>query len=283
VRGFVFEGGAVVEGELTAIGHVGDASRPARQIWTTTDGLVWAEIKQVDPMRFGFPGGYRDVAKGSAGWIAQAYEIIEAESGLGHVFFSPDRRTWREVTLPSYAITTIASDGPAFAYVGVVIANTKQPTMSWTSMDGETWTSHPFPELPQYDSVMAIAGAGGGFAVTGQHFVTDTEASQPLGWWSSDGTSWEPASFAGLPGPAGEAAPREIVESPVGLIATGNGDPLRNALWTSEDGKAWTQVAPLPDEGADDLAFNQWPDGRVLLFTRSRHDEPVVWLGTSGP
>lgn len=282
VRGFVFEGGAVVDDELTAIGHVGDASRPARQIWTTTDGLAWTKIKQVEPMRFGFPGGLHDLAKGTSGWMAQAYEIIDPETSQQHVFFSPDRRSWRELALPSHTITTIGSNGADFAYIGVVIATTEQPTMAWTSSDGETWTSHPFPGLPQYDSAMAIAGIGGGFAVTGQHFVIETEASQPLGWWSSDGTSWDPASFAGLSGPAGEAAPREIVESPVGLIATGNGDPLANALWTTDDGQAWTQVAPLPDEGADDVAFNRWPDGRVVLFTRSRHEEPVVWLGTAG-
>jgi hypothetical protein len=279
--GFAIDGGAVVDGELTLLGHTGHEKRPARQVWTTTDGLAWSEIDQGEAMRFGQPGGYSALVRSTAGWIAQAYEIIDAENAEDHVFVSADRRAWREVTLPGSMITTIASNGSTFAYVGVEVASTPQSTLTWTSADGETWISRPFPELPDDDGVTAIAGAGTGFAVTGQHFVRETEASQPLGWWSSDGSAWEPSSFAGLEGPAGEAAPRAMWVSPAGLVAHGNGDPLRNALWTSADGRQWTQVTPLPDEAVEGVVFSAWPDGRVLLFGRVEDGEPAVWLGTA--
>ncbi|HYO41901.1 MAG TPA: hypothetical protein VES19_01775 [Candidatus Limnocylindrales bacterium] len=270
-KGFVLEIGTVLDDELTVIGHTGSSKSPKRAIWTTTDGLAWSQIEQAAPMRFGV-GGFQSLSRASAGWLAEGFEIVDPENLAFHTYVSVDRSTWEKVTLPWVYGIPIASNGSTWAAFSGRAAG--QDTAR-TSADGRTWASHPFPALETYDGVTAIAGTSAGFAAVGQHFVVETEASQPLGWTSADGTAWTPGTFRVIEGPAGEAAPRRIEVSAEGLVAYGNGDGPDMVAWVSADGAAWTQLAPLPVGSVSAVAL--WDD-RVLVAGSAGENPPGLWV-----
>lgn len=277
--GFLVEHGTVVDGELTIIGNVGPVENPRRQVWTTRDGREWRQLDGVDGLRFG-PGQVQALVHADAGWLADGVERVDAENQRSHVLLSNDRITWTELGGPEIHVD-FASDGHRIV---APIFNVSYPAPSpnqvvWSD-DATTWTEVTVGMLEQHEGGGPIGATPRGFALGGQRFKVEDESSHAIGWWSADGETWQESTFEVLDGPAGEAAPREITGTDDGLIARGNGDPLENAIWISDDGRAWQQVTPLPPGYVS--AFARDGDA-VLLAIQPGSGDGVLWRGTATP
>jgi hypothetical protein len=275
---FLVEHGTVVDGELTLIGNIGPVEDPRRQVWTTRDGSEWTQLDGVDGLRFG-PGQVQALVHADAGWLANGIERVDAENQRSHVLLSDDRLTWTELAGPEIHVD-FASDGHRIV-APTSYASEPVPTpnrVAWSD-DARTWTEVTVAMLEQWESGGVIGATPLGFALGGQHFKVEDESSHAIGWWSTDGETWQESTFEVLDGPAGEAAPREMIGTDDGLIAEGNGDPLAYAIWISHDGRVWKQVAPLPGHVS---AFARAGDA-ILLATERGSGTGVLWRGTSRP
>jgi hypothetical protein len=277
--GFLVEHGTVVDGELTIIGNIGPVEDPRRQVWTTGDGRKWTRLDGVDGLAFG-PGHVQALVHSDVGWLADGVEVADPETQRRHVLQSPDRITWTEVGGP-VTDRGFASDGHRIVAPGIGLSDTFPfaHTVAWSD-DARSWTGATVAMLGQFESGDVIGATPRGFALGGQRFKVGDESSHPIGWWSTDGETWQESTFDVLDGPAGEAAPREINGTDDGLIARGNGDPLQNAIWISDDGRAWQQVTPLPPGYVS--AFARDGDA-VLLAIQPASGDGVLWRGTATP
>ena len=277
--GFLAEHGTVVDGELTVIGNIGPAQDPERQVWTTTDGRRWTRLEGVDGLAFG-AGRVQALVTSDAGWLAAGVEFVNPELHRTHVLQSPDRIVWKEIGGPVSDLD-FASDGHRTVAPGVSESD-RFPfphTVAWSD-DARTWTEAIVAVLGRFESGGVIGASSGGFAMAGQRFKPEDESSHAIGWWSTDGATWQPSTFQVLNGPAGEAAPREMIGTDDGLIARGNGDPLANAIWISDVGRTWQQVAPLPP--GEITAFARDGDA-ILIATQPGSGPGVLWRGTAMP
>jgi hypothetical protein len=273
------EHGTVVDGELTLVGNIGPVEDPRRQVWTTRDGREWTQLDGVDGLRFG-PGEVQALVLSDAGWLARGVERVDAEHQRSHVLLSDDRITWTELGGPEIHVD-FASDGHRIvAPIFDVSESPPTPNRVVWSDDATTWTEVTAGMLEQDESGDVIGATPRGFALGGQRFKREDESSHAIGWWSADGETWQASTFEVLDGPAGEAAPREIIGTDDGLIARGNGDPLESAIWISDDGRVWQQVTPLPPGYVS--AFARDSDV-VLLAIQPGSGDGVLWRGTATP
>jgi hypothetical protein len=242
-QGFAYEQGIVRADVLTIIGKVGPKSDPRRQIWTTNDGRSWSRVKGTSGLDFG-PGWISDITRAASGWLVLGEQRLDAENARAHLLFSVDGRVWTELVGQA---GQPASDGRRFAMLDDCCSQDPRTLRVRLSDDGRHWSTVQGGDLAKWEGAEAIVANATGFAIGGQRFEPTDESSHPIGWASTDGQSWTPSRFDDLPGPDGEAAPTTMLASTDGFIAHGNGDPLVDAVWLSDDGLTWTQVTPLPD------------------------------------
>ncbi len=284
--GFAVEQGLLRDGRLTVIGRVGPAADPRRQIWVTRDGLVWTQVEGTTGLDFG-AGATDDLVHGDAGWLALGREWLDPESATQHVLFSSDGRTWIEIDGPPGGLDGLVSDGRQFTSIApfaqdAPLGGMPHPLEALVSDDGRHWVRVGVGGLARGEGASALAATGSAFAIGGRRFEPKDESSHPIGWASVDGVSWTPSEFRDMAGPAGEAAPIAILASDDGFIAHGNGDPLADALWLSDDGSVWTQVTPLPVLGQVDAFARAGRD--VIVAGLSSSDGSVeIWRGTQLP
>ena len=277
-RGFVAEHGVVLDGVLTMVGHVGTEGDPNRQIWTTEDGRAWHRVKGATGLDFG-AGAVRALVHADAGWLAQGIEWLDAETARSHLLFSSELRAWTELDGPPDGVGGLASDGRRFMGMAAKLSDGPGMVDVLVSEDGRTWSRVHVAEVAKWEGADVIAGTPAGFAIAGQRFEPTDESSHPIGWASADGASWKASQFQGPAGPAGEAAPRVILSSIDGLIAHGNGDPLGDALWLSDDGAGWVQVKPLPELLEVDAYVRAGID--LIVAGPATAEGPIeIWRGT---
>jgi len=278
-RGFLAEHGVVLDGVLTMVGHVGPEADPNRQIWTTEDGRAWHRVNSTTGLDFG-AGSVRALVHADAGWIAQGIEWLDAETARSHLLFSSDLRDWTELDGPPGGVGGLASDGRRFMGVAANLSDGPGVVDVLGSEDGLTWSRVHVAEVAKWEGADVIAGTPAGFAIAGQRFEPTDESSHPIGWASADGASWKASQFQGPAGPAGEAAPRVILSSIDGLIAHGDGDPLQDALWLSDDGAVWVQVTPLPELLGVDAYLRAGRD--LIVAGHASADGPIeIWRGSA--
>jgi hypothetical protein len=280
-RGFVAEFGAIFDGELTLVGNVGPSEDPQRQVWTTRDGRMWSQIKRVDGLDFG-PGSVQSLTRMGDRWLMIGLERIDPENHQNHALTSSDRIHWVESGVQQPVWLWAASNGRRTVRLTESTAETIPSTLgvAWTN-DLSSWTPAQVARLGPWESAVAIAATPSGFAIGGQRFVVDDESSHAIGWWSVDGALWHPSTFQVLEGPAGEAAPWQMVGTSDGLIAHGNGDPLAEAIWVSPDGREWEQVAPLPLGSVTALA--RYGDDVLVAFADGDAGVNTFWRGRLSP
>ena len=289
VARFYYETGVVSDGVLTIVVSVGTAQAPVRQLWQTRDGLRWTRLKGVEGLGFG-AGQVLDLGHAESGWMALALQRIDAENAVPRLFRSTDLRAWAEVPMPDGATAMgLATDGQRWLLAGAGFSGASSGSDLFTftvfvSEDGRSWTMHPVADLPWFESAAAIAGSAQGFAIGGQRFDPSDESSHPIGWWSRDGMTWRPAAFVGLSGEEGAAQVNAIVAGQDGFVASGSGDSVLAAAWTSEDGARWTQVHPLPMPDEPDMRAVVLVDGELIVSGQLDEDTPwTTWRGVAEP
>ena len=221
---------------------------------------------------------------------------------------SSDGQTWEPVPpeeLGPGTINDVTAVGPGLVAVGTTdnelrrIQGTQPGGPSqgvvWTSEDGRTWTR--FDDLP----VIRDADFGPSDITAGGPGVVAVGA-QNRAWFSSDGLAWEAASVPSVPDdvyPGDDGRHPQIYMTDVAssgdrllalgtALLKGGGPPPEYetwipVMWTSADGRSWTDVPVDPEvfprEGSID-ALTHGPGGFVAVG--SDGDRPAVWRSADG-
>jgi hypothetical protein len=184
---------------------------------------------------------------------------VGAQAGgrIGHVRFlvsADNGRTWRlgAVQAPD-GTAPPPGQGPVLVTAGargwVAIA----PNASYTSPNGQAWTSRAALPLQAGDAVSALVAAGTGFVAAGQNASGGN--SVPVIWLSASGTSWRRLSGAqlNLPAPAGARVTSitHAAANGMAIVASGTLSSGESATWRSADGGVtWVPVTIPVDAGA---------------------------------
>jgi photosystem II stability/assembly factor-like uncharacterized protein len=228
------------DGGLVAVGR-GDTinvDAEAAAAYLSEDGLAWRQVTDSPGLR----GQLIRAIEASDGTIV-AVGGVPGEDAAGF-WRSPDAgETWERVgdDLPGSFLWSIAEGGPGFVAVGW--RRTPDPTAAvWTSPDGGTWTLVPGQQAPPgTELVDVLALEGGGLVAVGSAF----DGSGAFILHSDDGFGW---TAAAVEGDLGGAGLRDVVETPIGLVAVG-GSGTDAVAWHSTDaGRTWSLLAdPVPD------------------------------------
>jgi hypothetical protein len=192
--------------------------------------------------------------------------------------------------------TGFASDGDD---VLVVVVGEDAALQSYLSTDGGAFRAgdpieiegggHPSCSDPvRHDGVWWLIGTGG---LVGKG-KDETLAFEPRVLRSSDGLTWEPVDVTGIPGPVDLNAVAVVDGT---LVAVGSkrngvdtgGASFEAAVWRSDDGASWTEVAlpgvvPQPDYRDESVAAHvTTSDGRVLAGG-SLAQRAAIWSSTDG-
>jgi hypothetical protein len=224
---------------------------------------------------------------------------VGANGGPATAWTSSDGATWTRTPsgdLDRADIRDIRSGGPGFIATGSdgpEGANGKETI--WTSEDGVSWNR--LPDDPVFGDTLfisAVAPGGPGLVAVGSWMGA---------WYSSDGSTWERASVPPVPPevyPGDDGKTPQIYLTDVAdrggrLVATGwamltddgNGDHPVVVVWTSRDGRSWTDVpTPAdvfpPDSSISDITAG--PDGFVAIghITVGQVSTPAIWSSSDG-
>ena len=301
-------------------------------------GLMWARVPH-DASVFGdssYDQSVQGVVAGGPGLVAVGSDASGGDSGYpdpdAAVWTSVDGLAWARVphdeavfggTCPqnSYGndcaqgMYGLAAGGPGLVAVGY---ESDSPGMEenaavWTSADGLTWTQVRHDEAvfggPDNQSMVGVVAGGPGLVAVG--YDESSGDRDAAAWTSVDGVTWTrvPHDEAVFGGPGWQAMEGVAAGGP-GLVAVGYDASDRGAaVWTSDDGLAWTQapydaavfgslqlesvaaaVPGLVAVGSDSSGGD--PDAAVitsadgLVWRRVPHDESIFggpsWQGMYG-
>ena len=172
-----------------------------------------------------------------AAWRDVRWERIDPPSMGGQLTQSPVR---------------IIRGGPGFIVLGrdAMGGEGREDTVAaiWTSNDGRDWAKHRLTEgVPPGDvaEIRLIAAGAPGIVVAGGVCCT---VEDPAMWWSADGASWEritlPPDMQDVAFYDVEAGPGGFVVAGVSLVGNPNDPDEVAELWTSPDGRSWSEVDP---------------------------------------
>src|SRR6185369_16575431 len=189
-----------------------------------------------------------------------AVGTTEANHALtGHVWLSPDGRTWERIDDPGIA-TLVPARVMAVGDTIVVLGDRRTPGDAakhvelWRSADGVEWTQGPSLPVPG-DAVSAAGGpAGILLPVDRRMFVIGPE----LDAWTET-TTWPADVYLGSPA---WADGRWIQPGATGVV--GANAPTTATVWTSVDGRAWTARTMTQSKGAAFRVFAA-ADGLVAI------------------
>jgi hypothetical protein len=189
-----------------------------------------------------------------------AVGTTEANHALtGHVWLSPDGRTWERIDDPGIA-TLVPARVMAVGDTIVVLGDRRTPGDAakhvelWRSADGVEWTQGPSLPVPG-DAVSAAGGpAGILLPVDRRMFVIGPE----LDAWTET-TTWPADVYLGSPA---WADGRWIQPGATGVV--GANAPTTATVWTSVDGRAWTARTMTQSTGAAFRVFAA-ADGLVAI------------------
>lgn len=221
--------------------------------------------------------------------------VVGRDDGAAAVWTSGDGVEWRRVTDDAFArgsvqdIATVGDTIVAVGYVAERIAADPRAKagMVWTSTDGVAWVQR---SAETFDSAWLSAVSPGGPGVV----ALGTDLAGPAAWFSTDGVVWELAQVPPIPSfAAGDYAVWGDVVSIGDRIVAGGVAELSGRgvaseqylLWTSEDGRTWTEVSPdevvLPGASViTGLAVGT--SGIVMVGRGPLIDEPAVWFSADG-
>jgi hypothetical protein len=219
--------------------------------------------------------------------------------GPATAWTSSDGATWTRSAsedLDGTDLFDIRPGGPGFIATGSdgPTPGTGEPTI-WTSEDGVSWDR--LPDDPVFGDTLfisAIAPGGPGLVAVGSWMGA---------WYSSDGMTWERASVPPVPPgvyPGDNGVTPQVYLSDLAvqgdrLVAMGDGlladdGNLEHSVvvvWTSRDGRSWTDVPTPADVFPQDSSISDitaGPDGFVAVgeITVGEVSTPAIWSSPDG-
>ena len=263
--------------------------------WLTTDGTTWSQTFTDEPGRGHSAIQFVRVVGGVLVGVGTSGVDHCTGSGVdttcdplpAAIWTSTDGRTWVRRAAPATPAGVIIRDVASGPAGGMMIGDTGwSHAWIWTSPDGATWTRESLPasvfagahldRVVSWDAGWVVVGSVGGQA------PICCDASGPIGrpaaWYSPDGTTWARASTRTPVTGSGELATLDAGSA--GLVA--REDPDRGAvgstfLWTSTDGRTWTNTP----WSADPWSADQQGPLRSFASDGTR----ILWEGwaASGP
>jgi Tol biopolymer transport system component len=220
---------------------------------------------------------------------------VGVHEGPATAWTSAEGATWTRTAagdLDGAHISDITSGGPGF--IASEDSGGGEARAIWTSEDGLSWNRLPDPDFGDTLFISAVAPGGPGQVAVGSWMGA---------WYSSDGVTWERASVPPLPpeiypGDNGNtpqiyltdvaAQGDRLVATGWGMLASdGNLDHPVVVVWTSRDGRSWTDVpTPAdvfpPDSSISDITAG--PDGFVAVgqITIGEVSTPAIWSSPDG-
>ena len=225
---------------------------------------------------------------------------VGVHGGPATAWTSSDGATWTRTAsedLDRADIFDIRSGGPGFIATGSAVPEGDFERAIWTSEDGVSWNR--LPDDPVFGDTLfisAVAPGGPGLVAVGSHLGA---------WYSSDGSTWERASVPAVPpevypGDDGETPQiylTDVADREGRLVATGwamlNDNSEVVVVWTSRDGRSWTDVHTQADvfpPGSFISEITAGPDGFVAvgqIDTAPDMDavgqvSPAIWYSPDG-
>jgi hypothetical protein len=265
----------------------------------------WSRVQLDPPIAGGTGPGF--LAAGADGLVA-----VGVREGPVTAWTSSDGATWTRTATRGLDtpvdMNDISSGGPGFIATGRPGTDGAHGApLMWTSEDGVSWNQLPpdpafgstcsqTTELPCAAAgwISAIAPGGPGVVAVGS----------PMGaWYSSDGSTWARASVPPVPPEVSTGdngyTPAIDLDDVAGyrgrLVAMGSAglrnDPNGNhpvvVVWTSRDGRSWTDV-PTPagvfPPGSRIFHLAAGPDGFVAIgdITTGEVSTQAIWSSPDG-
>lgn len=233
---------------LVAVGQAGSAVAKAA-VWTSTDGLTWSRVPGHEEIFAEAP--MHSVTAGGPGLVAVGVAFGDATDSSA-VWTSADGLTWSrvphdEAVFGGAVMTSVTAGGPGLVAVGWDghPHGAESNAVVWTSVDGFTWSRVPHDEAVFGNVTGAwmwsVAAAGPGLVAVGSS--TDGAAV----WTSVDGFTWSRIPHDEVI--FGDAEMMSVTAWGPGVVAVGwdghrGGEDINAAVWTSDDGIAWSRVPP---------------------------------------
>jgi hypothetical protein len=272
--------GSVADGTLTLLLARSDQARPAWELLSTTDGVVWSAPDLVNGLLEG-PGTVPFLAGGAFGWIAVVSPSSDgAAAHRLEARFSRDGRRWAAVADPGLEaglegrrVVDIAADGRRWVIVaaepGEVLGTST--AVALVSDDGFAWTEHPIGTITGRPHDLASGVAG--FVLVGTEERDGGE--HPVSWLSGNGRPWLPYRHRGN---------HDRVPAGIDLVtATSHGYLAFNRLtgdaWLSTDGGEFVPFPALEPEAVDSIDAIA-SVGDVLLAGGRELGTPMTWTAS---
>jgi hypothetical protein len=256
------------------------------------------------PTSAGTPPSATGLAQASAamdvvGAGTQGVFAAGSVAGRQALWYSTDGTDW--VRLPraetvidpnSSVVTSLLVSPAAIVAAGTVRNGTTVAGAIWTSSDGITWQPYSAPDDPFAGAgdhridALAVTPTGSLTAVGGERSGPDWS---PASWVSPNGTLWGQASEA-VPtaavaqGDGGGTVVRDVAVTPASTFVAVGGSRAAQHLWTSTDGRTWTEaalpagIATATDWTADRVAT----DGPTDVVVDTDPGQPRVLVDDSG-
>lgn len=229
--------------------------------------------------------------------VAGPYRLaaVGVRGGPATAWTSFDGTTWTRTPsegLDGGYLSDIGSGGPGFIATGSrgPEGGNGEETI-WTTEDGISWKR--LPDDPVFGDTLfisAVAPGGPGMVAVGSWMGA---------WYSSDGSAWERASVPPVPpevypGDDGESPQiylTDVADRGGRLVSTGWAMLKDNSevvvVWTSRDGRSWTDVPTQADvfpPGSFISEITAGPDGFVAVgqITVAQASTPAIWHSSDG-
>ena len=224
------------------------------------------------------------------GFVAVGLER-QGMAQIGAIWTSANGDSWERIPHDaSFGVEGFSDDpsdvGPTMWDVAernsrVVVAGSERPTseaMVWISDDLESWhvvdlgTSGP-------GRPTSIAAGTRGFAMVGIDEGDADTADNAVGWFSTNGESWEVATFENAWG----ARVSDVIALGDGFLASGSSGSMA-AVWTSDDGLDWqlADVEQTPRIGLNFTSIDSVVEFDGVLYGYGRagtSSDPVLDVG----
>jgi len=241
---------------VLGVGYTTVAGEWNAAVWRgVSDGSNWS-LEEIDGG--GGPGnqGMASVAEGESGFVAVGSDDASGNFDAA-AWTSPDGASWTRVSPESPStfggpedqqMRRVVSGGPGFVAVGY----NGDAAEVWTS-NGTTWTklnNDAFFEPGHVEEMWSVYPLGPTLVAVGSdEFNGDIDAAV---WISTNkGLNWYRVSRTYLEKPGDQQMTTVIAGGP-GLVAVGYDSQSSDkdaAVWTSTDGKRWTQVRDVDSLG----------------------------------
>jgi hypothetical protein len=244
--------GGVIAGEP---GYLAWGYDVGAAFWASPDGVEWQRAPTIPSFAYGMVD--------SVVWFKDRFYAVGTSPEEPLAWTSPDGLAWSPVgaigcvpgpsAQPPGVIDGIASLDDRLVGWGSVYTKAGYERMVAVLTDGARWVCGQGVPGSSNGWITAVTRYGDGLVGVGrQHDAPDAGAGNPgspiAAWASSDGLTWQPATFASTPARGDLTL---VADAGGHLVALGTGEEAESIAWGSDDGATWVQEPSAPDAGRD--------------------------------